>query len=116
MKDLQRLAVDEPVCRGVRRDLDPQSPPANGESDRQPGDTRREAGSERQGTLSFAQAGESRHQGDPGSRQRSDMQAVAGVVLEIVEIHEGSLGQVVVSQGEVPDFGRQHRLGAGRQR
>jgi len=41
MKDLQRLAVDEPVCRGVRRDLNPQSPLANGERDRQPGDARR---------------------------------------------------------------------------
>ncbi len=33
-------------------------------------------------------------QGDPGSRQAGHVQAVTGVVVEIVEVHEGRFGQV----------------------
>ena len=41
------------------------------------------------------------------------MQAVARVVLDVVQIHEGSLGQVVVGQAEVPDLCGDHRLCGG---
>ena len=33
---------------------------------------------------------------DPRARQRGDAQAVAGVVLQVVEIHERGLGEVVI--------------------
>lgn len=39
-----------------------------------------------------------------------------GVVLEIVEVDEDSLGEVVVSELEVPDLGGDGCLGAGGQR
>ena len=40
------------------------------------------------------------------------MQAVAGVVVEVAQVHQGGLGQVVVGQVEVADLGGHHRLAA----
>src|SRR4029078_5050140 len=45
-----------------------------------------------------------------------DVQAVAGVVFEVVKVHEGGLGQVVIRQVGVADFGGDDSLSAGRQR
>ena len=53
---------------------------------------------------------------DPGAGQRGDVQAVAGVVLEVAQVHQRGLAEVVVGQLEVADLGGDHRLGAGRQR
>ena len=41
---------------------------------------------------------------------------VDGVVLQVVEVHEGCLAEVVVGELEVPHFSGDHRLRAGRQR
>ncbi len=41
------------------------------------------------------------------------MEAVARVVLDVVQIYEGSLAQVVVGQAEVPDLCGDHRLRGG---
>jgi hypothetical protein len=40
------------------------------------------------------------------------VQAVGGVVFEVVEIHQGGLGEVVLGQVEVTDLGREDRLDA----
>ena len=53
---------------------------------------------------------------DPGAGERGDVEAVAGVVLEVVEVDQGGFAEVVVGQLEVADLGRDHRLGAGRER
>ncbi len=96
MEDRERVAVDEPVGGGVRGDLDPQPAPAYRKGDRQTGDVDGQAGREARGALSLTQAGESGREGDPGPSESSHVEAVTRVVLEIVEVHEGSLGQVVV--------------------
>ena len=44
------------------------------------------------------------------------MQAVAGVVLEVAEVHQRGLAEVVVGQLEVADLGRDDGLDARRQR
>ena len=44
------------------------------------------------------------------------MEAVAAVVLEVVEVHQRRLAEVVVGELEVPGLRRQHRLHAGRER
>ena len=59
---------------------------------------------------------EPRDGADPGPRERRDVQTVARVVLEVVEIDQGGLTQVVVGQLEVADLRGNDRLGAGRQR
>ena len=75
-----------------------------------------QAGREGQGAVVVAHAAEAGDGDDPGARQRGDVQPVAGVVLEVLEIDQGGFGEVVVGQLEVPDLGRDDRLGAGRQR
>ena len=60
-----------------------------------------------------AEAGDGR---DPGAGERRDVQAVAGVVLEVVEVHQRRLAEVVVGELEVADLGRDHRLRARRER
>ena len=52
-----------------------------------------------------AHAAEACDGGDPGPCQGGDVNAVAGVVLEVVEVHERRLAEVVVRQLEVPDLG-----------
>ena len=44
------------------------------------------------------------------------MQAVAGVVLQVVEVHQRGLAPVVVGQVQVPGLGRDDALHARRQR
>ena len=63
-----------------------------------------------------AHAAEARDRGDPGARQRGHVDAVAGVVLEVVEVHQRRLGHVVEGEVEVADLGGDHRLRARRQR
>ena len=61
-------------------------------------------------------ASEAGHGGDPGTCKRRDVQAVDGVVLQVVQVHQGGLAEVVVRELEVPHLGGDHRLRAGRQR
>ena len=42
---------------------------------------------------------------EPSAREGSHVHAVAHVVLEVVEIHQGGLAEVVVRKLHVPDFG-----------
>ena len=44
------------------------------------------------------------------------MEAVAGVVLQVVEVDQGGLAEVVVGQFQMSDLGRDHRLRARRER
>ena len=64
----------------------------------------------------IAHAAETGHRDDPGARQRGDVESIARVVLEIVEIDEAGLAEIVVGELEVPDLRRDDRLGAGRER
>jgi hypothetical protein len=41
------------------------------------------------------------------------VETVAGVVLEVVQVYEGGLGQVVVGELEVAGLGGDDRLGGG---
>jgi hypothetical protein len=54
--------------------------------------------------------------GNPAARQRGDVQAVAGVVLEVVDVDQRRLAEVLEGQLDVADLGGDHRLRAGRER
>ena len=56
------------------------------------------------------------HRRDPRARQRRHVQPVAGVVLEVAEVHQRGLAEVVVGELEVADLGRHDGLDARRQR
>src|SRR5439155_27039600 len=79
-------------------------------------ETLREAGSERELAVVVAHAAEPGDGGDPGAGQGGDVNAVARVVLEVMEIHERGLSEVVVGELEVPDLRCDYRLRAGRER
>jgi len=51
--------------------------------------------------------------GEPGSGERGDVNTVARVVLEVVQVHQRGLAEVFVSEVEVTDFGGNDRLRAG---
>ena len=57
-----------------------------------------------------------RDERQPAAGQRGDVQAVARVVLEVVQVHQRGLAEVVVGQLEVAGLGRDDGLHAGRQR
>ena len=63
-----------------------------------------------------AHASESVDRRDPAARQGGDVEAVAGVVLEVVEVDQGGLAEVREGELHVADLRGDHRLGARRQR
>ena len=97
-------------------DLDPQAPAPDEEGEREPGQALGEPRREADRAVPVAQAAEAADQRDPGAGQRGDVHAVAGVVLQVPQVHQGGLAEVVVGQVEVADLGGDDRLGAGRQR
>jgi hypothetical protein len=62
-----------------------------------------------------AHAAETGDGGEPRPGHRRDVHAVAGVVLEVQEVHEGRLAPVVVGEVHVTGLGRDDRLHRGRQ-
>ncbi len=52
---------------------------------------------------------------DQGAAERREVQPVAGVVIDVVQVDQRGLGEVVVCELEVPDLGGDHRLN-GRSR
>jgi hypothetical protein len=79
--------------RGLSRlDLDPQLRAlAKAETERDPGERLREARAEAERPTVVAQPTEPGHRGDARPRERSDVNAVAGVVLEVVEVEQRGL-------------------------
>ena len=55
------------------------------------------------------------HQSDPAARERGQMQAVGGVLLQVVDVHQRGFAEIVVREPQMPDLGRDDRLAARRQ-
>ena len=96
--------------------LDHQPAAAEAEAEAEALEAFGQAGREAQDAVLVAQAAEAADGGDPGARQGGDVEAVAAVVLEVVEVHQRRLAEVVVGELEVPGLRRHHRLHAGRER
>ena len=109
--DLERPPRDQRVDRLVARDLDHQPALAEAQPEREPGQRRRQPRREAELAAVVAHAAEAGDQPDPGARQRRDVQSVAGVVLEVVEVDQRGLAQIGVGELEVPDLGGDDRLG-----
>ena len=92
----------------VYRYLDPASPEE--EAEVQAGELSREPGCEAERAVVLAHATEPGHRGDPGSGQGGQVDPVAGVVVDVIEVKHGGLAEVVVGQFEVTDLGCDHRL------
>lgn len=63
-----------------------------------------------------AHAGKAGDDCDPTSRQRPEVEPIRGVAPQVVEVHQGGLGEIGEPQCEVTELDRQDRVGAGRER
>ena len=98
------------------RHLDLQSAAAEDEAEGEALEPGRQARREAELAAVVAHAAEAGDRGDPGAGERGDVEAVARVVLEVVQVHQRGLAEVVVGELEVADLGRDDRLRAGRER
>src|SRR5215212_8924787 len=116
MSDVERGTLEQGVAGlpVVYRYLDPASPEEEAEG--QAGELSREPGCEAKRAFVVAHATKAGNRGDPGSSQGGQVDPVAGVVVDVIEVQHGGLAEVVVGQFEVTDLGRDHRLGESRQR
>ena len=73
-----------------------QLPPApDEEGKREPGDAAGQPGREAEGAVRVPEAAEAADQRDPRAGQRGDVDAVAGVVLQVPQVRQGGLTKVV---------------------
>ena len=108
MRELERLAVEQRVVRLPLADLDQQLAPMEHQPEREPRERLGQPRLEAERAVVVAHPAEPRDRADPGPGQRRDVQAVARVVLEVVEVDQRRLAEVVVGQLEVPDLGGEH--------
>src|SRR5262245_37969730 len=113
--DLQGGPVGQQVTGAGRADFDPQPLPAEHEAEGEAVEAFGQAGREADLPGRVPQAGEAADERDPGTGERGDVHAVTGVVLEVVQVHQGGLAQVVEGQVQVTDLGSDDGLGAGGQ-
>jgi membrane-associated phospholipid phosphatase len=113
MGDLERGALQQRVRRLRLGDLDLQSAPAEEKAERESLEARRNARREREHAVVVAHAAEAGDGRDPRASERGDVEAVAGVVLDVVQVHERGLAEVVVRELEVPDLRGDHSLRGG---
>ena len=86
MRDVERGAPEQCVPGLLVVYLYPDTAPPEEETEGQAGQRLREPGSEAERATVVAHASEPGHRGDPGAGQRSQMNAVAGVVMEVAEV------------------------------
>src|SRR5919108_3457579 len=116
MGHLERLAGGERVGRLRVLHLHLEEPAAVAQAKREPPEILPQPRPEAERPTVIAHAPEAGHGRKPGSRERRDMDPVAGVALEVVEIHQRGLTEVVVGKLHMADLGGEDGLRAGRQR
>jgi hypothetical protein len=99
--ELERCSVEQRVARLSGFDFDLQPPSAKAEAEGQSAQSLGKARGEAEGTGVVAHAAEAGDGDDPGAGERGDVEAVAGVVFEVVEVDQGGFAEVVVGQLEV---------------
>src|SRR6478752_2777641 len=114
--DLECLALLELVARLPLRHLDLEAPAADEDAKDEPLEACRQAWCEGEHPAAVAHAPEAGDDRDPGTGKRCDVHAVAGVLLQVVQIHQRGLAEVVVGELEVTDLGGDDGLGAGGER
>ncbi len=111
----QRRPVQQRVRRLVSADVHAQPSAAELDVEGEPVQPLGQARREPQPLAVAAHPAEARHQRHPGTGQRGDVQPVAGVVLQVLQIHQGRLGGVGVGEVEMARLGGDDGLAAGRQ-
>ena len=93
MDDLQGGALEQRVGRLLVRDLHQQPPPAEAEAEREPRERLGQAGREAEDPVVVSHPSKPRDGADPCPGERRDVQPVARVVLEVVEVDQGGLAR-----------------------
>jgi hypothetical protein len=65
---------------------------------------------EHQSVFVYAQPPEAFHQGNPSSREGGHVETVAGVVLQVRQVHQGCFSDVVMRKVDVTGLGGDDRL------
>ena len=99
---------------GVGAYVDAQRLAAVEQAKAQPGQSRWQAGRERQCLAMVAHAAKTSDRGKPGAGQSGQVQAIARVGREIAQVGEGRLTEVVIGELGVADLGGHDRLDSGR--
>ena len=116
MGDLERGAFTERVRRVLGPDVYQQPASTEAEPERQPREVFGQPRGEAERTVVVAHPAESGDGGDPRPGQRRDVQTVARVVFEVVQVQQRGLPEVVVGQLQVADLRRDDCLSACGQR
>src|SRR5690242_17651470 len=116
MVHLQRLAVEQAVCRFRRSHLDAQAPALEQDVEGKPSERLWQPWREGERAVLPTQATEPGDQRRPGARQGSHVDPVLHVVMQVVEVYERSFTEVIVGELELAHLGSQDSLCAGRQR
>jgi len=90
--------------------LDPDLPAPEAEAEGDPGQRIRDPRRQRDLALVSADPAEPPDHHHQGSAERGEVQAVAGVVMDVVQIEQRGLGEVVVGEVKMTDLGRYHPL------
>ena len=115
--DVEWLALQQRVCGLGLLDFDSHLRVlATAEVERDAGQSLREAGHEAERPVVVAKPAEAGERGNARPRKRSDVNAVPGVVLDVVEVEQRGFGEIVEGQLDVANLGGHHRLDTGRQR
>ena len=110
VEELHRFAGSDGI-RGCRAtDFNAQRSPRQDQPEREPRQAGRQSGCEAEGGVGVAHPSVAGYQRCPDAGQRCHVQAVGGVVLQVVEVHQGGFGEVVLGKVEVTDLGCDNRL------
>src|SRR5918997_3240192 len=115
VRDVKWVASEQGVPGLLVVCLYPDPAPPEAEPEGQAGQLLWEPGSEAERAAVVSHAAKPSHRGDPGAGQRGQVNAIAGVVMEVSKVQESGFSEVVVGQLEMPYLGRDHRLGERRQ-
>jgi hypothetical protein len=96
--DLERRAVEERVHGLALRHLDLEPPPAEEEPEGEPREPWRQPRHEAELAVVVAHAAEAGDRREPCSGERRDVDPVARVALEVVQVHQRRLPEVVVRE------------------
>ena len=102
--------VDQPVGRAVRGDRDRELAAPEDHAEPQPGDPGGQPRREGELAVVVAHAAETGDGDRPAAGQRGDVQPVAGVVVQVLQVGQRGLGPVVVGQLEVAGLRGDDRL------
>src|SRR6266699_209727 len=116
VNDLYRLAISERVPGRCASDLDLQGASSRTKGEGESGESLGQPWREAEDTAAVAHAAEAGHERDPGARERGDVQAVAGVVLDVIEVHQRCLAEVVMGKAQMADLSGDDGLAARRKR